>query len=308
VQSILFLYFFSSTEKSSSKRRLIHTEENFCSAQGEEEEQFIKRAYTMPPTPPSPKFVSESSKNIHFESSNNQFESSKYNNHRQFAEYDRLISNPLSQLAEISLSMAGRQQQGSAPLSFYPNLVQQAHLASLMWPSMAAAALAANYAKDLSLTPSSSPSPPMTSSPPPAHSSPVHQDLQQHLRRSSIVSSSSMMSSSSSSPPPPAHRSSWISTHARLVLEPPQIAPEDLRVIARKIDFKSEPMSARQIETTTPEVGSSEEGFSDDQLSVGEMTTSQIRQSARDDVHECVDCGKAYSTSSNLARHRQTHR
>ena len=24
--------------------------------------------------------------------------------------------------------------------------------------------------------------------------------------------------------------------------------------------------------------------------------------------HECPDCGKAYSTSSNLARHRQTHR
>ena len=171
--------------------------------------------------------------------------------------------------------------------------------------ALAAAALAATYARDLSLTPSSSPSPPMTSSPPPAHSSPVHSPVVQHLRRSSIVSSSSMTSSASSTSPPPAHRSSWIN-HSRLVLDPPQIAPEDLRVIARKIDFKSDPISSRQIET--PEVGSSEEGFSDDQLSVGEMTSSQIRQSARDDVHECVDCGKAYSTSSNLARHRQTHR
>lgn len=27
-----------------------------------------------------------------------------------------------------------------------------------------------------------------------------------------------------------------------------------------------------------------------------------------DDVHVCPDCGKRYSTSSNLARHRQTHR
>lgn len=27
-----------------------------------------------------------------------------------------------------------------------------------------------------------------------------------------------------------------------------------------------------------------------------------------DDVHTCPDCGKRYSTSSNLARHRQTHR
>lgn len=27
-----------------------------------------------------------------------------------------------------------------------------------------------------------------------------------------------------------------------------------------------------------------------------------------DDIHICIDCGKRYSTSSNLARHRQTHR
>ena len=26
------------------------------------------------------------------------------------------------------------------------------------------------------------------------------------------------------------------------------------------------------------------------------------------DNHICIDCGKRYSTSSNLARHRQTHR
>lgn len=26
------------------------------------------------------------------------------------------------------------------------------------------------------------------------------------------------------------------------------------------------------------------------------------------DVHTCPECGKRYSTSSNLARHRQTHR
>jgi len=29
---------------------------------------------------------------------------------------------------------------------------------------------------------------------------------------------------------------------------------------------------------------------------------------ATNDNHVCVDCGKRYSTSSNLARHRQTHR
>lgn len=26
------------------------------------------------------------------------------------------------------------------------------------------------------------------------------------------------------------------------------------------------------------------------------------------DIHTCPECGKRYSTSSNLARHRQTHR
>ncbi|KPM10231.1 hypothetical protein QR98_0087820 [Sarcoptes scabiei] len=26
------------------------------------------------------------------------------------------------------------------------------------------------------------------------------------------------------------------------------------------------------------------------------------------DIHSCMDCGKSYSTASNLTRHRQTHR
>ena len=101
----------------------------------------------MPPTPPSPKILSESPKKL----SENMFDNST--RYPQFAEYDKMLTNPLSQLAEISLSMAGRQHN---PMAFYPKslLVQQAHLASLMWPSMAAAAIAANYAKDLSLTPS----------------------------------------------------------------------------------------------------------------------------------------------------------
>jgi hypothetical protein len=226
----------------------------------------------------------------------------RYNNAQPFEGYERFISNPLSQLAEISLSMAGRQQAAHNPLTFYPKslLVQQAQLASLMWPSMAAAALAASYAKDLSLTPSSSPSPPVTSSPPPAHTSPVHSPVVQHLRRSSIISSSSVTSSMTSavSSPPPAHRSSWIGQYQpRLDLE----AAEDLRVVARKIDFKSEPLPLPlPLYNPGSDVGSSEEEFS--------LSGSEIRQAGRDDIHECVDCGKCYSTSSNLARHRQTHR
>lgn len=30
--------------------------------------------------------------------------------------------------------------------------------------------------------------------------------------------------------------------------------------------------------------------------------------SSSEDIHTCPECGKKYSTSSNLARHRQTHR
>ena len=242
----------------------------------------------MPPTPPSPKIKSEPARHTSDVANN------LSTRHHLVDNYERIISNPLSQLVEISLSMAGRQQAGHNQLAFYPKslLVQQAQLASLMWPSVAAAALAANYAKDLSLTPSNSPSPPMTSSPPPAHTSPVHSPVVHHLRRSSIVSSSSMTSSASS--PPPAHRSSWIGSYQpRFEVE----TAEDLRVVARKIDFQSEPLPLLK---TPSEVCSSEEEYS--------LSGAEIREMGRGDVHECADCGKCYSTSSNLARHRQTHR
>lgn len=41
-------------------------------------------------------------------------------------------------------------------------------------------------------------------------------------------------------------------------------------------------------------------------LSSGQSDSSKTDAEAED--HECPDCGKKYSTSSNLARHRQTHR
>lgn len=37
-------------------------------------------------------------------------------------------------------------------------------------------------------------------------------------------------------------------------------------------------------------------------------STSVIEAAEASDLHSCPDCGKRYSTSSNLARHRQTHR
>lgn len=46
--------------------------------------------------------------------------------------------------------------------------------------------------------------------------------------------------------------------------------------------------------------------------STGESVTSETESingmTGIDDVHTCPECGKKYSTSSNLARHRQTHR
>lgn len=41
---------------------------------------------------------------------------------------------------------------------------------------------------------------------------------------------------------------------------------------------------------------------------LGSETESMSGISGTDDVHTCPECGKKYSTSSNLARHRQTHR
>ena len=56
----------------------------------------------------------------------------------------------------------------------------------------------------------------------------------------------------------------------------------------------------------------------EDSLSISETESNQDFSSASaklesinggpDDVHICPECGKKYSTSSNLARHRQTHR
>lgn len=45
--------------------------------------------------------------------------------------------------------------------------------------------------------------------------------------------------------------------------------------------------------------------------STGDLTSeteSMNSNCGTDDVHTCPECGKKYSTSSNLARHRQTHR
>lgn len=43
-------------------------------------------------------------------------------------------------------------------------------------------------------------------------------------------------------------------------------------------------------------------------VSQGRKTIAAEPKAEENEDHECPDCGKKYSTSSNLARHRQTHR
>lgn len=43
-------------------------------------------------------------------------------------------------------------------------------------------------------------------------------------------------------------------------------------------------------------------------MSQGRRTIAAEPKAEENEDHECPDCGKKYSTSSNLARHRQTHR
>jgi len=111
-----------------------------------------------------------------------------------------------------------------------------------------------------------------------------------------------------SSSPPPAHHSP--PSHPKCLqtafprrynwLSPPQTAPEDLRVLGRRITFPDQPsQTGNGSEDLAESLGSEPE---DDQKSLRSNESSCSGQ------HECPDCGKAYSTSSNLARHRQTHR
>lgn len=62
------------------------------------------------------------------------------------------------------------------------------------------------------------------------------------------------------------------------------------------------------VEKSVPEVDDSlmsSETESHDRLEISKIGDSA---SSGEDVHVCPECGKHYSTSSNLARHRQTHR
>ena len=97
------------------------------------------------------------------------------------------------------------------------------------------------------------------------------------------------------------------------MLPPPQTAPEDLRVVARKIEFPI----LNKADSTAGDIIETEEDIGNipDIDYFDEFATESVHSQRSSDSgsgfggqHECPDCGKTYSTSSNLARHRQTHR
>ena len=132
------------------------------------------------------------------------------------------------------------------------------------------------------------------------------------------------------------------------LLPPPQTAPEDLRVVARKIEFPSIISNRANCDSTHHRLNPralvdspthnrlSSQALVDCSTAAGDIIETEDdignipdieyfdnefgtegsvhSQRLSDDgsgfggQHECPDCGKTYSTSSNLARHRQTHR
>lgn len=114
---------------------------------------------------------------------------------------------------------------------------------------------------------------------------------QNHLLAQYLHRLQELTPSNSPSPPPahvsPQRREVFSPSPPNWLLPPPQTAPEDLRVVAKKDEIQADSSTSGDI--------------IDDDLSVRSSDSGGGQ-------HECPECGKTYSTSSNLARHRQTHR
>ncbi len=89
--------------------------------------------------------------------------------------------------------------------------------------------------------------------------------------------------------------------------------PQDLRVAAKKLEFPHHQQHHQQRQQQ--DLSDDAESQSCGSLSSGGADSLETRAaggrgkfSAAEGYFPCSDCGKAYSTSSNLARHRQTHR
>ena len=152
----------------------------------------------------------------------------------------------LKQLAEISLATANTSIRNN-----YSSL-----LTSLLYPN-------------LTISPSSSPSPP------PAHHSP--------------------------SPPPHDHTMPSINPFTKCFMLPPQDTPLDLTTSTSKMMMKEEEdsVSGGYIDVRRDSVGTDS----------GDSSGSEADHDlGKKGSFNCRDCGKSYSSSSNLARHRQCHR
>ena len=155
----------------------------------------------------------------------------------------------LKQLAEISLATAS----GARPYSY------NSLLTSLLYPN-------------LTISPSSSPSPP------PAHHSP--------------------------SPPPP-DVSVTSNPFSKLFLVPPQDSPLDLTVTSSSPKIKDE-----EDQDFPPYIDIRRDSVGTDsgESSGSEADTMENMKKLSGGCYTCGECGKSYSSSSNLARHRQSHK
>ncbi len=232
------------------------------------------------------------------------------------------VINPLNEFAEISLAASGFATNSC-------NLSAIAAYAALMSRTLPA------VCHNNELTPSNSPSPP------PAHVSPV-------TCPAAAISSTAnnntqttrdllcMRRNKTAIVPPAAHvasnpfgLASRLNGHLAPVLAgnsnlsspfcppsqlPAQSAPEDLRVVGRqKIDFPlaaSPAISASTAPDSTGSLGEVDDRGSEYADSLGGRSSNDGDRTLHGEGghHECQECGKTYSTSSNLARHRQTHR
>ncbi|KAL6263181.1 hypothetical protein P5V15_005982 [Pogonomyrmex californicus] len=91
-----------------------------------------------------------------------------------------------------------------------------------------------------------------------------------------------------------------------LKTRPEENATSGIRLSPRHPSSQEE--SCRSKVTVVPDVGVDPASVPSTTSIQGRRTTAAELKSEDNEDHECPDCGKKYSTSSNLARHRQTHR
>jgi len=119
---------------------------------------------------------------------------------------------------------------------------------------------------------------------------------------SSLLYPNIQLTPSSTPSPPPAHLSptptdlpGYLSSGVNNIsVPPPQESPLDLRVVTRKLDFP--PVLDQRRDSIGTDSGESVE------------SESYYSEEERRPAYSCEECGKGYSSSSNLARHRQTHK